>query len=102
MSAIFGADVGANSGAYVSPKPVGAAVLLIGAAESPSLVGVAVPIVIQTGLADAKPAPRWCELKYTLVVVAEHELGTVAKSTAAPHARLSAVPAARKSASVPL
>jgi hypothetical protein len=39
---------------------VGAAVLLIGAAESPSLVGVAVPIVIQTGLADAKPAPRWC------------------------------------------
>jgi hypothetical protein len=102
MSAMFGADISATSGASVSPKPVGAAVLLIGAAVSPSLVGTAVPLAKQTGLADAKAAPVWCALKYTLVVVAEHELGTVAKSTAAPHARLSAVPAARQSASVPM
>jgi hypothetical protein len=94
-SATFGAKV------KVSPKPVGIAVPLIGADVSPSLVGAAVPLVEHTGLADANGAPVWCELKYTWVVVAVHQRGTVAKSTAEPHARPSAAPAAWQLASEP-
>ncbi len=40
-------------------------------------------------------------MKYTLVVVAEHHRGTVARLTAEPHARLSAAQAARHAASEP-
>ena len=85
FGALVGVDVGADVGGFVSP----------------TLVGARVPIVAHTGLAETKPAPIGCALKYTLVVVAEHQRGTVARFIAAPHARLSAVPAARHSASEP-
>ncbi len=66
------------------------------------MVGGAVPLVKQTGLAVTNAAPIGCALKYTFVVVAEHQRGTVAEVIAAPHARLSAAPAARQSASEPM
>ncbi len=66
------------------------------------MVGAGVPLIKHSGCAVTKPPPIGCALKYTLVVVAEHQRGTVARSTAAPHARLSAVPAARHAASEPM
>ena len=63
------------------------------------MVGAGVPLVEHNGHAETNPAPVGCELKYTLVVVAEHQRGTVARLTAEPHARLSAAPAARHAAS---
>jgi hypothetical protein len=75
---------------------------IVGACVSPTLVGAAVPIDKHTGRADAEPAPLGCALKDTLVVDAEHQRGTVAEFIAAPHARLSAAPAARHSASEPM
>ncbi len=74
---------------------------LVGGLVSPTLVGAGVPLVKRTGLAVEKPAPTGCALKYTLVVVAEHQRGTVDEFIAAPHARPSAAPAARQSGSVP-
>ena len=76
--------------------------LEVGVHVSPTLVGAAVPLVKHTGLAETKPAPIGCALKYTLVVDAEHQRGTVAKFSAEPHARLSTMPAARQSASEPM
>ena len=58
--------------------------------------------VVQKGAATVLEAPVACELKYTLVVVAEHQRGTVVRLTAEPHARLSAAPAARHAASEPM
>ncbi len=83
---------------------VGAAVgdAVVGALVSPALVGAAVPLVTHTDRADAEPAPLGCALKETLVVDAEHQRGTVGEFIAAPHARLSAAPAARHSASEPM
>jgi hypothetical protein len=82
---------------------VGAAVGdALGASVSPALVGAAVPLVTHTGRADTNAAPIGCALKYTAVVDAEHQRGTVAEFMAAPHARLSAAPAARHSASEPM
>ncbi len=86
-SAAFGANVtGANVGGWVSP----------------TLVGAAVPPVKHSGCAEMNPAPIGCALKYTVVVVAEHQRGTVARLTAEPHARLSAAAAARHAASEPM
>ena len=85
-SAAFGANVGARVGGLVSP----------------TLVGAGVPLVKHSGCAEMNPAPIGCALKYTLVVVAEHQRGTVARLTAEPHARLSAAPAARHAASEPM
>ncbi len=66
------------------------------------MVGAGVPLVKHSGCAEMNPAPIGCELKYTLVVVAEHQRGTVARLTAEPHARLNAAPAARHAASEPM
>ncbi len=74
----------------------------LGASVSPTLVGAAVPLVTHTGRADTNAAPIGCALKYTAVVDAEHQRSTVGEFIAAPHARLSAVPAARHSASEPM
>ncbi len=83
---------------------VGAAVgdAVVGAFVSPALVGAAVPLDKHTGRADTNAPPLGCALKYTAVVDAEHQRGTVAEFRVAPHARLSAAPAARHSASEPM
>ena len=84
--------------------PVGSAAFgaNVGGLVSPTLVGAAVPLVKHSGCAEMNPAPIGCALKYTVVVVAEHQRGTVARLTAEPHARLSAAPAARHAASEPM
>ena len=74
----------------------------VGAYVSPTFVGAAVPLVVHTGRADTNAPPLGCALKYTAVADAEHQRGTVAEFMAAPHARLSAAPAARHSASEPM
>jgi hypothetical protein len=89
-SAAFGANVTVTVGARV------------GGLVSPTLVGAGVPVVKHSGCAEMNPAPIGCALKYTLVVVAEHQRGTVARLTAESHARLSAAPAARHAASEPM
>ena len=89
-SAKFGPRVGAN----VSSR--------VGGLVSPTLVGAGVPLVKHSGCAEMNPAPIGCALKYTVVVVAEHQRGTVARLTAEPHTRLSAAAAARHAASEPM
>jgi hypothetical protein len=90
-------------GGLVSPILFGLRVgVLVGRLVSPALVGAGVPLVKHSGCAVMKPAPIGCALKYTVVVVAEHQRGTVARLTAEPHARLSAAPAARHVASEPM
>ena len=71
----------------------------MGAFVSPTLVGAGVPLVKHNGFAETNAAPIGCELKYTVVVVAEHQRGTVGMFRAEPHERLSAAPAARHSPS---
>ena len=92
-------NVGDKVGARVGAKVVGACV---GGLVSPTLVGAGVTLVKHSGCAEMNPAPIGCALKYTVVVVAEHQRGTVARLTAEPHARLNAAPAARHAASEPM
>ncbi len=88
--AAFGASVTVTVGARV------------GGLVSPTLVGAGVPLAKHSGCAEMNTAPIGCALKYTSVVVAEHQRGTVARLTAEPHARFSAAPAARHAASEPM
>ncbi len=76
--------------------------VVVGALVSPKLVGAGVRTVRHKGFAEMNVAPIGCELKYTAVVVAEHQRGTVAMLRAEPHERLSAAPAARHSPSEPM
>ncbi len=91
-------NVGEKVGARVGAKVV----TRVGGLVSPTLVGAGVTLVKHSGCAEMNPAPIGCALKYTLVVVAEHQRGTVVRLTAEPHARLSAAPAARHAASEPM
>ncbi len=85
--------------AWPSPAIVGGT---LGASVSPTFVGAAVPLVTHTGRADTNAPPIGCALNDTAVVDAEHQRGTVGEFIAAPHARLSAAPEARHSASEPM
>jgi hypothetical protein len=76
--------------------------VVVGGLVSPRLVGEGVPTVRHNGFAEMTAAPTGCELKYTAVVIAEHQRGTVAMLRAEPHVRLKAAPAARHSPSEPM
>ncbi len=76
--------------------------VVVGGLVSPRFLGAGVPTVRHKGFAEMNAAPTGCELKYTAVVVAEHQRGTVAMLRVEPHERLRAAPAARHSPSEPM